>query len=350
MQPEHPRQPQYIPQPLSLSQTEPEANLPEPAAGRAEPDTGRAEWYRPPVPEQKPHRFGARTILVPLLFILLHLVAATLVSALYVVVLVLINSAANNQDMLATLSDAEALNRLLTQHYPIITVLYSLVLVPTYALYLVYARRRDPLVLHTDPLRPSDLFAGLAMMVGALGLTNLYFVLLDRLSDSIPLVDRYLTDYERISESFTPDAGMFWLILGISVMAPLTEELLFRGIVQGELRRVMPEPAAIVLQAVVFAAYHMQPVQSTYALIPGLLLGIAYAWSRSIWVPILMHMTFNLLGSLVPLLNGEDAGLGQITALAQLAFIVVGVLAGIYMHMNRRRAPAASEHDRSTEV
>lgn len=302
-------------------------------------------WIRPPVPEQQPHRVSARTILLPVAAILLHLVVATITSGLYVVLLLVLSSMTGNQDMLATLEDTEALTRLLQQHYPIITVIFSLFLIPAYTIWLAYARRRNPRVLLTERMRPSDLLAGLAMIVGALGLTNLFFLLLEWLAERSPFVSRQLEDYERIAGSFTPDAGIFWLILGICIMAPLTEELLFRGIIQGEFRRVMPEPVAIVLQAVLFAAYHMQPVQSAYALIPGLLLGLAYAWTRSIWVPILMHMTFNFLGSIVPIMNGQDAGLGQIAALSQLGFIAVGLLAGIYLNMNRRFRQALPESE-----
>ena len=307
-------------------------------------------WSRPPVPEQRPNRVTARTILLPIAFVLLHLVAATVTSALFVILLVFLNGMSGNQGMLDQLSDPEALNRLLQQYYPIITVLYSLFLIPVYVLYLTFARRRDPRLLYTEKLRPADLFAGLAMIVGALGLTNAFFALLQWLSQRSPFVSQQLDDYNRVSGSFTPQAGVLWLVLGICIMAPLTEELLFRGIIQGEFRRVMPEPAAIVLQAVLFAAYHMQPVQSAYALIPGLLLGMAYAWSRTIWVPILMHMSFNFFGSIVPLLSGDDTGMGRIAAATQLAFIAVGLLAGIFMHLNRRREPSKTDKDRSTFI
>ncbi len=316
MQPDQPERPEFTPEP---------------------------GWARPPVPVQHPHRLSARTILLPVAFILLHLIAATATSALYVIILAFISSASGNQDMIAALADPEALSQLLMQHYPIITVLFSLFLIPVYALYLSYSRRREPRQLYAERLRLTDVSAGLAMIVGALGVTSLYFALLQWLAPRIPYVSQQLDDYQRISGSFTPRVGIFWLILGISIMAPLTEELLFRGIVQGEFRRVMPEPAAIVLQAVLFAAYHMQPVQSTYALIPGLLLGMAYAWSRSIWVPILMHMTYNFLGSVVPVLHGDDPTMSRIAAAAQLAFILVGLLAGTFMYLNRRRVPAGSE-------
>jgi membrane protease YdiL (CAAX protease family) len=99
----------------------------------------------------------------------------------------------------------------------------------------------------------------------------------------------------------------------------------------------MPEWLAVVIQALAFAIFHMQPIQSSYVFLPGLLLGAAYAWSRSLWVPIVMHIFFNLLGSLVPSLIQSDEMLVQIVGLTQMAFIPVAVAAAVYMFLSSRK-------------
>lgn len=281
--------------------------------------------------------FHARTVTVPLVFILIHFIVVNAVSIAYLLIILALQSASGMLNMLDILSDPEALVGMVQEHYPVITIIYAAFLIPVYALYLKHARRKDERALLTEPLRLMDILPGLAMAVGALGLTNLYFVLLARLAESSPFVASQMDAYEKLSASFSPKNGLGFLIVGISVMAPVTEELLFRGIVQGELRKAMPEPAAVLIQAVIFAAYHLQPIQSSYALIPGLLLGMAYAWSRSIWVPIAMHMFFNFLGSILPVLAGTDEYLGQVAATAQIGFIAAGTLAGVFFYMNRRR-------------
>ena len=281
--------------------------------------------------------FRPRTVLVPLTFIMIHFITVNLVTVAYLAVHMMVKSIGGAFDILDVLGDAQALNSLVQANYPMITILYALILIPVYGIYLVIARKNDPRMLLTESFRLADLLPGLAMTVGALGLTSLYFVLLDQLSQSNAFIAGLLEDYEALSGSFSPEGGLGFLIIGISVMAPITEELLFRGIVQGELRKAMPEPAAIIIQAILFAAYHIQPVQASYALIPGVLLGVAYAWSRSIWVPIAMHMLFNALGSLLPVLVGDDPYLGQVAATAQVAFIAAGILAGVFFYMNRRK-------------
>jgi len=281
--------------------------------------------------------FQARTVTVPLVFILIHFIVVNIVSIAYLLIVLMLQSASGLINMLDILGDAEALSGMVQEHYPVITIIYAAFLIPVYTLYLTHARRKDHRALLTEPVRMTDILPGLAMAVGALGLTNLYFVLLTRLAETSPFIASQMDAYEKLSASFSPKNGLGFLIVGISVMAPVTEELLFRGIVQGELRKAMPEPIAVLIQAVVFAAYHLQPIQSSYALIPGLLLGMAYAWSRSIWVPIVMHMFFNFLGSILPILAGTDEYLGQVAATAQVGFIAAGALAGVFFYMNRRR-------------
>jgi len=165
------------------------------------------------------------------------------------------------------------------------------------------------------------------------------------LQERVPFVQNQMDDYMETAGAFTASSGYIWLIIGICIMAPLVEELVFRGIIQGELRKAMPEWAAIIIQAVVFALFHMQAIQITYVVLPGLLLGLAYYWSRSLWVPIIMHMVFNFFGSVLPAMAGTDETLNNILSISELAFILVGILAGVFFWMNRRRetSPKISE-------
>lgn len=93
-------------------------------------------------------------------------------------------------------------------------------------------------------------------------------------------------------------AGMKWpwlFFLGGAVIAPVVEELFFRGFVFAGLRgRYHWQPAAA-LSAALFALLHLTPT----AFLPIFVLGFIFAWlyqhSGSIWPAILMHMLTNLL-------------------------------------------------------
>lgn len=290
-----------------------------------------------PAPLRPARRFRLRTVLFPLLFLALHWVAANVVSLVYLLVYVFVQNGLG--DPLAILGDQARLEQLLFDQYPVISVFYAAALIPCYLLFLFVQRKRDGRALLLEKPSLNLTLPAVAMMVGALGVTNIWFNLLTFWSDYNSTINTLLEDYIRQAGSFSPTAGYFWLILGISIMAPVAEELLFRGIIQGELRRAMPEWAAILIQGLAFALFHMQPIQISYVLLPGLLLGLAYAWTRSLWVPIIMHIGFNFIGSVLPALVGDDEVLGSIVVISEIAFILVGILAAVYLYMNRRNKP-----------
>ena len=278
-----------------------------------------------------------RTVAVPLTMILIHALVINLVSDIYSYAYQLLSQSAASMGSAPWTVYATA-HDLVMQEYPRIAVFYSLALVPLYALILMLRRAHDENAVWLRKPAWSEIWPSMTIMVGMLGVTNLIFSLLTALSESFPQIKAMMADYIRESGAFSPSIGYAWLILGITILAPLSEELLFRGIIQGELRRAMPEWLAVIFQAVLFALFHMQPVQVIYVLLPALALGAIYALTRSLWIPILMHMTFNFLGSVVPAMIGKDETLNRIVALTEIGFIAVGLFAVITLVLRRREA------------
>jgi uncharacterized protein len=99
---------------------------------------------------------------------------------------------------------------------------------------------------------------------------------------------------------FGPGLAGLALAFGVTVvLAPIVEELFFRGFVFGVLKERMPVWLAILLSALIFAVYHF----SLWLVVPIVLLGIALAWlahwQRSIWPAVACHGLNNLLAVLV---------------------------------------------------
>ena len=88
-----------------------------------------------------------------------------------------------------------------------------------------------------------------------------------------------------------PWNGLWLLAVGV-LAAPLCEEFLFRGLLQGGLRRSLPAWQAIGIAAALFAI-----VQPPAAMLPvfvvGLCTGIAYERSGSLLAPMLTHALYN---------------------------------------------------------
>lgn len=98
-------------------------------------------------------------------------------------------------------------------------------------------------------------------------------------------------------------AGALWLaIIAVAVVAPLVEEIVFRGMVFGWLRGRLPLAWAVVVSASLFSLEHISFLQLTLFLpvfTTGLVLAVLYHHARSIWPTVLVHGTFNLVATLV---------------------------------------------------
>ena len=83
-------------------------------------------------------------------------------------------------------------------------------------------------------------------------------------------------------------------IISIVVMAPLVEELLFRGAIQGHLMRKWKMPyLGIVVSSLIFGVVHGNPAQISFAFVVGMALGCMYYLTGSLIPGILMHFINN---------------------------------------------------------
>lgn len=84
-----------------------------------------------------------------------------------------------------------------------------------------------------------------------------------------------------------------YLALLAVVVAPLTEEVLFRGVLLPALCKWMSPLLAVVLSSLLFAAFHMHLGNFMALFLLSLGLSLAYAHTRSLAVPVAMHALFN---------------------------------------------------------
>ena len=101
-------------------------------------------------------------------------------------------------------------------------------------------------------------------------------------------------------DQIAPDVGpvaVLALLLGVVVLAPIWEEAVFRGVVQGGLRRRWPAWAAVPVTAACFAAVHGVPVLLPYLFAMGVGLGVLRVVHRTLWASVLAHGTVNALAS-----------------------------------------------------
>lgn len=94
-------------------------------------------------------------------------------------------------------------------------------------------------------------------------------------------------------ESLQTDPDNFSMFLYAGILAPITEEILFRGLIQ---RTMLPfgKKLAILASSLTFGLFHGNLIQTPYAFVVGLVLGYVAAEYNILWAMVL-HMINNLV-------------------------------------------------------
>ena len=84
-------------------------------------------------------------------------------------------------------------------------------------------------------------------------------------------------------------------LVSVCLLAPITEELLYRGIILSEGISIFSRPFSLVMSALLFAAGHSGLFSFLTSLFSGVLLGILVLHSHSIYTAIIAHIFANIL-------------------------------------------------------
>lgn len=118
--------------------------------------------------------------------------------------------------------------------------------------------------------------------------------------------------------------GLMWVISTL-VLPPLVEEAGFRGLGLTYLERAgVPFAVANIVQALAFGIFHMNLTQGIYTFVLGLALGYVTHQSGSIAPAMLMHLVYNLMGTL-----GSDLIYSYLPA-PFLILLITNVIALVY--------------------
>jgi uncharacterized protein len=98
---------------------------------------------------------------------------------------------------------------------------------------------------------------------------------------------------ELFSRLFDSDLGVWGGILRIVIIAPIVEELIFRGVIMSGFSRIYHPVFAIFFSALLFALFHLNPWQFPAAFALGLILGWIRMRTGSVLACIAGHATHN---------------------------------------------------------
>ena len=160
--------------------------------------------------------------------------------------------------------------------------------------YLLFKGQKKDLLIISRFRRISLKQGILSLIIGA-SLIFLSGLIVGLLAEAMP------NAFERFVDSMgqLDRAHVLPLVLAIVFAAPFIEEVMFRGVVTYFLGKHYSMAVVIIVQALLFGVYHMDVIQSSYAAVLGLILGLSLLWTGSIWVPILIHFANNLMSYLM---------------------------------------------------
>lgn len=171
---------------------------------------------------------------------------------------------------------------------PLILLFAVIIALPSY--YLIYRKRKQELMTFVS-VRGIG-FISIPVLI-LLGLSvNFIIEWLLSLASEIDFLAPIFERYEMLAQMIT-GGGFVMSLLTVGIIGPIFEEILFRGLIFGELRKITKVRTALFIQAVLFGVYHLNIIQSSYAFVIGILLGFVYYRSNSIVAPVLVHATIN---------------------------------------------------------
>lgn len=125
--------------------------------------------------------------------------------------------------------------------------------------------------------------------------TGLFYFILDKGLDPIfeQIFPASEESYHQILESLSSAPVISFL--QVCILAPIIEEILMRGFLLGGLSLNYGKTVALFISALLFALLHFNMVQTLSAFICGIVLGLLYLYTGSIFCCILAHIGYNLI-------------------------------------------------------
>ncbi len=136
----------------------------------------------------------------------------------------------------------------------------------------------------------------------------------------LPLPEWLISSYSSAS-SVIKGSSLIGQIIGVVIAPALAEEILFRGVILGRLKKVMPVWSAVIVSSLAFALVHGNPLWIAYTFVMGLLVAMIDVKYDSIVPGMIMHFMFNLYGCFAATL--------MLPLIVYIGYILIG--AGIFV-------------------
>lgn len=149
-------------------------------------------------------------------------------------------------------------------------------------------------------IKPLNPIAYLWAFLAGLSLVNISALLIGAMSVLLP---EQLEAYVELVEASIGGANALLGFVVVVVGASLIEEIMLRGLFFRKFENVVGATITIVLSGFFFGVFHLNIIQGIFTTVIGIFFALGFYWTKSLWVPILMHAGNNFFAwgaSLLP--------------------------------------------------
>jgi len=130
------------------------------------------------------------------------------------------------------------------------------------------------------------------LTIGVIIVLNVALHILSRLAPDLSFTPEVWQNISR-SNNYTL---LIVLTIVTTILAPLSEEIFFRGYLYNAFRTRLGVTLAILVSSVIFAVVHSyEPAPTVVIFVLGVCLAVIYQWRKTLLAPIFVHSGFNLM-------------------------------------------------------
>lgn len=161
-----------------------------------------------------------------------------------------------------------------------------------------------------------DLYKVITIAFGVAGFGNILLSIFLKIFENNDYINTTLETLETML-NYNNTFEYLVLFTSVVIIAPILEELLFRGILFSETKKYLGVTAAIVINGLCFAIYHMNVIQGINTFFMGMVLSFVYYYRRNIKEAIAIHMVNNFIAMIM------DVNYYVSIVIASIAFISI---------------------------
>ena len=215
-------------------------------------------------------------------------------------------------------------------------------------------------------LTADQVAALIIVALGMLGFVMLYIIVADRISVYLESLKEAVADYREstnrfasVSQTVVPIWDKLLYVITLCFIVPVSEEMTFRGVIFGNLRKGFGPWVSVLLSALGFGIMHGLSVHIGYAIVCGIIIAACYYLTDSLIAPVILHMVFNIFGSgianfmMIETFNVPDNIRSAISSginTSSMIFMPVAVLAFAYLVNVKRKNAKQTEEEKGQKA